>query len=365
MVKSTLLKYYPEGTEITTIGNREAVSKFTNVEEEYNFIRNEVGVIDCCTYGIYKIKGEGATKFLDQLATKDIEYLNINRISECYFLDNYANIVGWVFILRFDDYYLVLAPWDCADKVYEWLKVNADDCVEISNLTGSKEIISVEGPKSFKILKEIMGIEIETIPLRGFTEEKWDSSDVCVARMGLSGEYGYAILTDLGKAGDLINELLKSRENVKCKLCGINALELCMLEIRQPNLRYETKNKGNIFELAQQWLIQYDKENFTGYEKLREMFEKPKERLVIGFECSEIKNIKRETKVFVEDEIIGEVLHCIYNSQIGKTIGVILVKSIYAQSGIKLTLKIKDHLYEIKTLTAPYVKPISSTLKME
>ena len=82
------------------IGGCSVLRTAGDAEGEYRALREGAMFYDCSAYGFCKVEGEGADRLLEKLATKDIQYLNEGNISECYFLDEEASVVGSVFILR-------------------------------------------------------------------------------------------------------------------------------------------------------------------------------------------------------------------------------------------------------------------------
>lgn len=361
MEKSILNSHYPSATQVVDIGGREVSKYYTNVEDEYYALRKGIGLLDCSTFGVYRISGDDASSFLDKLATKDISYLNTRNVSECCFLNEKAIIIGSAYILRTDDDFLVITPWESAKNLYDWLIKNKVSDVEIEDLLGKKALVFVEGLYSWKFLKEFFSYNIENIALRTFAQDiTYEGENILVARIGRSGEYGYMIMVDEYNAGLLFNQLLEKGTEYDVRLCGIEALEICMLETRQPIMRFENEQVGNLFELDQQWMIQYDKEeDFIGKEEMLRLFSSERRFLPMGFECKSTGTIEDGTDIHVKDQRIGKILYTKYNYQNETIIGLALLDCAFAASGLSLKINVNGSPQEITTFSNPYVRPTS------
>ena len=114
------------------IEDGKVIKNFGNIQEEYNALRNGAMVYDCSGYGIYIISGAEASEFLEKLATKEIQYLNVGNISECYFLNEEAEVVASVFILRQEKNYMVITPWEHAGSTKKWLLNNSENYSQVN-----------------------------------------------------------------------------------------------------------------------------------------------------------------------------------------------------------------------------------------
>ena len=349
------------------IEDGKVIKNFGNIQEEYNALRNGAMVYDCSGYGIYIISGAEASEFLEKLATKEIQYLNVGNISECYFLNEEAEVV---FILRQEKNYMVITPWEHAGSTKKWLLNNSENYsqVNIQCMDGQFTAISIEGPYSWKLVKNALNIDVGSLPLRVSTDIEIDGEIIQVMRIGRTSEYGYFVLGSQ-QVGSLVYErVIREGEKLEHLFSegGLDVLEMAILEVHQPNFLREKKEFGNIMELEQQWHIQYDKSEYIGYNKLQEIFENGVQKHSVGFMCQgDFSNLSGE-KVYIEEEHIGYVVYSIFSLKLEKQIGILLLDDPYAQSGLKYKIK-KNSGEEIEacTISSPFVRPMSWDLKME
>ena len=358
MKKSILSSHYPLNTRTTEINGREVSKYYTNIEDEYYALRESVGILDCSSFGVFRIFGDEATDFLNNLVTKDIAYLNVKNISECCFLNEKANVVASAYMLKTDDDFLVITPWESAESLHKWLLKNQKGDVEIEDITEKRALISVEGPSSLNFLKKFFSHNIESIAPQTFSQDiLFEGEDILVARISRTGEYGYMLLINKSKAENLFNNLLKDGETeYHVKLCGLDAVETCMLEIRQPIFRFEDERIGNLFELNHQWLVQFDKdEDYVGKEKLFDFFSENKRFLTIGFESNVVEEVENGTNIYLGNQNIGKVLYTRYSYHRKANIGLALVNCDLAASDMTFQVNVGGNPNEITTISNPYV----------
>lgn len=364
-MNSVLEKYYPDSTKYMEINGVNVPYVYTKVEEEYAALRNEIGIIDGIGYMILLVSGDGAANFLDNLSTKDIKYLNPGKISESLFLNENAEAIGIGFIINNENEFIVLIPPENADGIATWLYEKKEDDIKIVDLSEMKSLFFIEGHKSYEIIREIFDFPVETLPLRDMVMVNYNGEDICLSRIGRSGEYGYAILGNREVMEKILKICIGNFPDKGVQFCGTDALSICMLEISQPVISKEFIKEGNVFELCNQWFIQYDKEEFLGHEKLIEDFESDRKKLCIGFCAKDCSTIPSNTPIYLEDEEIGSVLYGRFSPSLKGYLGMGLVKVDYAVSGIPLTLKADSKDIVVETLSSPFVRPISWDSPME
>jgi aminomethyltransferase len=360
LLKSILADYYPEGVSKDCI----YPEVYTSLEEEYEAVRQSVGLIDGGKFGLYKITGEDATDYLHDLTTKEIHYLNPGMTCECLMLNEEAQALGMVYVQRFDEYYIVIIPPEDKEKIKNWMDNRIHGDIEITDMLEENAFLFVEGRKAWQLVKHVTGDDIESLLLRASREIGMGSGSIWITRLSRSGEYGYAVMGQPEAVTEFADKCFASKQFV-VKICGSRVMDVCMLEIRQVNLHYETMEKGNVFELAQQWLIGFEKDSYIGYEKLKELFKMPKKSLCVGFTCDKEFTVNSNDRVFLEDEEVGSTLYTTYSPGLDKKLGIVKLKDDLAVSGISLTLKNSIGETVIDTISSPFLRPLSWDEPME
>ncbi len=364
MKVSPLKELYPSTVNAAELAGCEVPVSYTTVEHEYDVLRHHVGIIDGVGYCILKVTGDDAGGFLDTLVTKDVSFLNPGKVSECLFLTEDAVTIGIAYVINSEDAYFVLVPPENAEAVKAWVMERATDEVCVEDLSDSHALAFIEGEKSWQIVKELFSFPVETLPLRDMTVIEHAGKSLMMSRIGRSGEYGYCFVTPREELLGLVREMQETFPEMGLEFCGTDALETCMLEISQPVFSAETAAEGNLFELNEQWFVQFEKEEYCGHDKLMEVFEENREKLSVGF-SSLVKDVPDGAEITLFGEKVGKVLRCRNNPAVGGVLGLALLRSDVAVSGLEMTLHVDGREYELKTLSSPFVRPLSWDSQME
>ncbi len=365
MKKSILYDLYVEGAVCEEINGTLVPSKFTDVETEYNVFRHGIALVDGIGYSMLKIEGEQVIDEIDTLVTKDIRYLNPGKIAECFFLNEQADILGIAYVMNDDDAIIVLVPPENAATVTEWIAKKIGSKLKITDLTQENHLIFIEGEKSWKIAKEVFEFPIETLPLRDMVKVDYDSQEIMLARIGRSGEYGYAMIGSQKIIHQLTQALLHTYAPKGLSWCGTEALNVCMLEVNQPLINETSLKFGNMFELAYQWFVQFDKENYCGRDVLISQFEEKLEKCCVGFVAAGANAVSANSEVYLDDEAVGKVIYGKYDPALNGVLGYLLLNIKVAVSGIPLTVKLNADAIPVTTVSSPFVRPVSWDSQME
>lgn len=365
MKESILKNVYGEGCSLEVAGNMEIVKKFTNVEEEYEAIRSSVGIMDLSNYGIIKLKGDDVKELLQNITTRDFEYLPPEKVRTALLLDDDANVISLIHVFNIETYYYVLTDPQHAEVTLEWFEQHAEGDVEVESRQGKDAVIAIEGPKSWEIAKEYLPFEISAFAFMNASEIEIEDKKVIMSRFGFTGEYGYTFIAPAEIGESLWNGIMKSGEDKDIKPCGNDALLACMIEVRQPDINTELVEGSSLFESKLQWLIDFTKEDYIGYEAVKEKMEEEVPNGVIGFTCDLDKLPEDGAEVLIEDEVIGKVLCCYESKKLGGCIGLIFIKSEFVAVGLELNCKKNSgELIDIATISNPYIIPESWLVKM-
>jgi len=367
--RSALEDCYPPVVARTIRGGVDVVSVYDDVTREYLCIREEAGIIDGHGFCLLRVTGSDAEAFLDGLATKDVQYLTSGTVSECAFLDEEANLVGLVFVERLDECFVVLSPAETGHAVASWVSARADEWADVvvEDMTDSSGLFFVEGPKSWRLMRDVFALEIESLALRGVEEVQHEGVAMTVSRLGRSGEYGYAVVAPREALATLATQVLGNTSDVAVRFCGSDAMDVCMLEIRQPNLVHETSARGDMLELGQNWLVQYDKETYVGHDVLMAKFGGERVLGAVGFLAAGRRGEIDGATVMLADAVVGHVLYGRYSEKAQGTLGLALVDNQWAVSGIPLAVRaeVGGETWEVQTISCPFVRPVSWDEKME
>ena len=246
-------------------------------ETEYFAIRNSTGVFDLTPMTKYRIKGPDALDFLNRLVTRDMAKIKPGRVAYAVWCDDRGQVLddGTIFHLRDGEYRL------CSqERHYDWLLTNARGFdVSITEETADIAALAVQGPTSFAVLSD-MGLEgLGDLKPFGLTHVDFEGAELMVSRTGFTGDLGYELWIETGKAEALWDALFAAGKLHGIRAIGVHALEMARVEagylaayqdFLPAKATVRTGRTRSPLELGLDWLVDFTKPNFNGRRALAE-----------------------------------------------------------------------------------------------
>ncbi len=246
-------------------------------ETEYFAIRNATAVFDLTPMTKYRIKGPDALAYLNRLVTRDMAKIKPGRVAYAVWCDDLGQVLddGTIFHLREGEYRL------CSqERHYDWLLTSALGFdVSITEETAEIAGLAVQGPTSYSVLTK-MGLDgLGELKPFGLMHFDFDGAELMVSRTGFTGDLGYELWIEPGKAELLWDDLFRAGKLYGIRAIGVHALEMARVEAgylaafqdflpAKPTVR--TGRTRSPLELGLEWLVDFKKPNFNGRRALAE-----------------------------------------------------------------------------------------------
>ena len=275
--------FYERMVELDTLNNWHEWKGYSTpdalycAETEYFAIRNATAVFDLTPMTKYRIKGPDALAYLNRLVTRDMAKIKPGRVAYAVWCDDLGQVLddGTIFHLREGEYRL------CSqERHYDWLITSALGFdVSITEETADVAGLAVQGPTSYSVLTQ-MGLEgLGELKPFGLMHFEFDGAELMVSRTGFTGDLGYELWIEPGKAGLLWDDLFAAGQWYGIRAIGVHALEMARVEAgylaafqdflpAKPTVR--TDRTRSPLELGLEWLVDFKKPNFNGRRALAE-----------------------------------------------------------------------------------------------
>ena len=244
---------------------------------EYFAIRNSTGVFDLTPMTKYRITGPDAAEYVNRLVTRDMDKVKPGRVAYAVWCDDRGQVIddGTIFHLKQGEYRL------CSqERHYAWLQASAIGFdVSIVHETEDIAALAVQGPTSFTILSN-MGLDgLGDLKPFGLMNFDFDGADLMVSRTGFTGDLGYELWIEAGKAEQLWDALFEAGKLHGIRAIGTHALELSRVEagylaayedFLPADATVRTGRTRSPLELGLDWLVDFKKPNFNGRRALAE-----------------------------------------------------------------------------------------------
>jgi aminomethyltransferase len=275
--------FYEKMVELDTLNNWHEWKGYSTPEAlycpetEYFAIRNATAVFDLTPMTKYRIMGPDALAYLNRLVTRDMAKIKPGRVAYAVWCDDLGQVLddGTIFHLREGEYRL------CSqERHYDWLLASALGFdVSIAEETAEVAGLAVQGPTSYSVLTK-MGLDgLGELKPFGLMHFDFDGAELMVSRTGFTGDLGYELWIEPGKAELLWDDLFAAGKLYGIRAIGVHALEMSRVEAgylaafqdflpAKPTVR--TDRTRSPLELGLEWLVDFKKPNFNGRRALAE-----------------------------------------------------------------------------------------------
>jgi aminomethyltransferase len=258
-------------------------------EREYHAIRVAAALFDVSPLYKYLVSGRDAARLLDRVVTRNVLRSQVGQVLYTPWCNAEGKVLddGTVARLR-DDIFRMTA----AEPNLRWLEANALGLdVSIEDVSASVAALSLQGPQSLSILKELGDVpplkyfRLASATLRGIP--------VTVSRTGYTGDLGFEVWVASQDAVRLWDAIMEAGKNFGIQPAGMLALDVARIEagLMLIDVDYVPANKALIegqksspYELDLAWAVNLDKEQFVGREALAAETARGPEWLFTGVE---------------------------------------------------------------------------------
>ena len=249
---------------------------YYDAEYEYFCVRNTCGTYDICPMQKYHVSGADAEAMLNRMVTRDIAKLALNRVAYVLWCTDEGRMIddGTIFKLASDKFMLT-----CGSPCNAWLEksVFGFDDVTVTDVTDDIAALSLQGPTSCAVLKN-MGLDgIDTAKPFDIMRFPFQGDTLMVSRTGFTGDLGYELWIEPKLALELWDQLYTAGADYGIQPFGEAATNMARLEAAfiMPGMEFNEALKTvhfehdqTPFELSLGWLVDFNKPHFSGRKAL-------------------------------------------------------------------------------------------------
>jgi len=245
-------------------------------EREYYALRNAAGLIDVSPLYKYEIDGKDAAAFLSRVMVKDIRKLEVGRCAYLCWCDDYGKVLDDGTVFRLDDTHFRVAA---AEPTFSWLmRQSRRFDVTIEDSTDKIGALSLQGPTSRDILKNVSDADMDGIAYFGFMKAKLDGVDVVISRTGYTGDLGYEVWVERERALKVYDAIMAGGRDYRIQPVGLDAMDVTRIEAGyiMNGVDYFSSNtcviesrKSTPYEIGLGWAVDLNREPFIGQDALK------------------------------------------------------------------------------------------------
>lgn len=332
---------------------------YGDAPREYKFARESAGLIDTNYHAVISFTGQDRARYLNAMLTNNIRDLVAGHGNISLLLNPQGRILAEAETLALDDRLLVISYAMIRKRLVETFdKFIIMDDVTLEDLTDATGTLALEGPKTPAIVRELCGLDIDSLPELGHAEKpiggisgnSGNSKMNCrIVRRSVGGVPCAEFITARENLLPLWNFLLDAARRHGGGPVGYEALNALRLEAGIPWYGVDFDENQIPHQAAlEKTHINFSKGCYTGQEiveRVRSRGHIQRQRVMLRFAGGAIPNAgeplfaaNAEGKAEVRAEV-GFVTSAAKSPATGAIIGMGYVRSEQSEPGSNLTWK--------------------------
>ena len=238
---------------------------------EYAAIRNAAALLDVSPLHKYRITGRDSARLLDRMVTRDVTKLSPGQVIYTPWCDAAGKVIDDGTVSRLDASTFRLTS---ADSSLRWLHMNAVGLeVTIEDVSERLGALALQGPLSRAILARVSPADFEKLAYFRLVESTVSDIPVTISRTGYTGDLGYEIWVEAGRAVPVWDALIEAGRSYGIVPAGIWALDLARIEAGLIMLDVDyfsshhaltEERKSSPFEINLGWAVSRGKGPYNG-----------------------------------------------------------------------------------------------------
>ena len=361
--------FAPNGVEAIDDWSFRRSSYHEHVGAEIQNMSKNVGLLDLSGFAKCRISGPSAESFLNFLVANKISK-TIGRVSLCHALNSLGGVHSEFTITKESEnsFYLVSAgAYQRLD--HDWIKKNmpTDNSVIFEDLTNSKGVLVLAGPKSRELMKLVSkdNFENENFPWLTSQIVNIGNYPVLAMRVNFVGELGWELHHPIEYQNQIFDTLFQHGSKLNLKPFGIRAMDSLRIEKsyrlpgRELSIEYAALESGlNRF-------VSENKGDFIGRDGLAEWKSKG---LSFGFVTLEVHNVKDadalgNNPIYLDGKVIGRATSGGYGHRIKKSLVLAMINPSLIKTGLKVKIDILGTKYDASIINESPYDPSNEKLR--
>ncbi|UCC95507.1 MAG: glycine cleavage system aminomethyltransferase GcvT [Candidatus Omnitrophota bacterium] len=329
--------------------------EYTSTLSEAKAVRSRCGLFDASHMGQILIRGAGALSLLQKLTPNDICLIQEGQQQYNLFLNSEGGVVDDLMVYRRQNSFLCVVNALNTDKVYRWLRANAEKNVEIIDVSTNTALLCVQGPCAEDVMQAVMGRDLSDLQYMHFIEGDFDGKKTLISRSGYTGEDGFEIYTAWEDGIKWWCGIMEQRAKYGLQLCGLGARDILRIEVGYPLYGHELDEKINPLEASLEWVVKFEKD-FIAKQKILDAKREGVKRKRVGFVMQERAVPRRGYSLYSQGNFIGKVSSGTYSPHLDQFIGMAYIDSQYEQEGTLVDIEIREKFCRARLKSYPFVK---------
>ena len=331
--------------------------QYGSILDEHRAVRERVGLFDLSHMGELFVEGPAAGEALASALVTNPPALKVGRAHYSMITAPDGGVIDDLIVYRLgEERFLVVANASNALVVSDALAERLSGFKAVlDDRSLATALIAIQGPRSVEVLQPHTDVELGSLRYYAIAEGHVAGIEALVARTGYTGEDGFEVFVDWGRAADLWDALLPAVRDAEGLPVGLGARDTLRLEAGMPLYGNELDRSTNPFEANLGRVVKLDKPgDFIGRAALERVAATGPARRLVGLVVEGRGIARHGYPVHAEERRTGVVTSGTQSPTLGSPIAMAYVASGDAEPGTILEVEIRDQRVPARVVPLPF-----------
>ena len=361
--------FAPEGVKQVDDWSFRRSSYHEHVGSEIKNLSENVGLLDLSGFAKCRISGPSAETFLNHLVANKLPK-KIGRVSLCHALNSLGGVHSEFTITREKEnsFYLVSAGgFQRLD--HDWIKKHmpTDNSVIFEDLTNSKGVLVLAGPKSRELMQLVSKDNFENEHFPWLTSKKINIGNypAIAMRVNFVGELGWEIHHPIEYQNQIFDLLFEHGSKLSLKPFGIRAMDSLRIE---KSYRLPGRELSIEYAALESGLDRFVAENKGDFHGRNGLAEWKSRGFLYGFATLEVHGVTDadalgNNPIYLDGKVIGRATSGGYGHRIQKSLVLAMINPSNIKIGMKVKIDILGNKFDASIIEESPYDPENEKLK--
>ncbi len=333
--------------------------QYTSILEEHRAVRERVGLFDLSHMGELFVEGPEAGAGLARALISDPPALAVGRAQYSMICAPSGGVMDDLIVYRLDEgSFLVVANAGNAEVVSDALAERlVGTRAVLDDRSLATALIALQGPRSRQVLEPLTNIDLGGLRYYAIAEGEVAGIPALVARTGYTGEDGFELFIETGRAVELWDTLLPAVRAAEGLPVGLGARDTLRLEAGMPLYGNELDLATTPFDAGLGRVVKLDKPaDFVGRAALAKVAADGPTRRLVGLTVEGRGIARHGYPVHVGERRSGVVTSGTQSPTLGVPIAMAYVAPDDAETGTIVDIEIRGARVPARIVPLPFYR---------
>ena len=333
--------------------------QYTSILEEHRAVRERVGLFDLSHMGELFVDGPEAGAGLARALVSDPPALAAGRAQYSMICAPSGGVMDDLIVYRLGEgSFLVVANAGNAEVVSDALAERlAGTRAVLDDRSLATGLIALQGPRSREVLEPLTTVDLGALRYYAIAEGEVAGIPALVARTGYTGEDGFELFIETGRAVELWDRLLPAVRAAEGSPVGLGARDTLRLEAGMPLYGNELDLATTPYDAGLGRVVKLDKPaDFVGRAALAKVAADGPSRRLVGLTVEGRGIARHGYPVHVGDRRSGVVTSGTQSPTLGVPIAMAYVAPDDAETGTIVDIEIRDARVPARIVPLPFYR---------